>query len=359
VTLLRLRERTPRPSLRAIVRLLAAAAAASLVAAACSHAGGANDRAAEARVGATEAVVAAVGDIACNSLPSEHERRCRYDNVAEAIRSMHPDRFLALGDLQYLHGSLEGFKTYYDRYFHDLKKITSPVPGNHETYTRYMKGYFAYFGRRAQPKGWWYPNHGGFYSFDLGGWHFIALNSQLCKGSTWSPDEGQGVPVTRSASISRGCGPGTPEYQWLLRDLAMHPSSRYPCTIAYYHHPLYVWSPWKPDLGLLDTSALWQVLDEHGVDVVLNGHYHNYQRFAPQDAFGDADPNGMVEFVVGTGGDTFENDFTRARPPNIEANQAHSFGVLKMTLHPDSYDFAFVTAPGQRPYQDSGHADCT
>jgi hypothetical protein len=308
--------------------------------------------------GTTTAVVAAVGDIACNSFPSAHNRRCRYDAVARGIRDLHPDRFLALGDMQYLHGSLEGFETYYDRYFGDLKEITSPVPGNHETYTRYMRGYFDYFGKQAEPPGWWYPNHAGFYSFNLGGWHFIALNSQLCKGTTWNPRLGQGVTITRNASFSRGCGPGTPEYAWLQRDLALHPASEYPCTVAYFHHPLFVWSPWKPDIGQMTLSTLWQVLDEAGVDIILNGHYHNYQRFAPQDAFGNADPNGIVEFVVGTGGDTFENDFTADKPANIEANQATSFGVLKLSLHPDSYDFQFVPAPGQHPYEDAGSAGC-
>jgi hypothetical protein len=351
--------RANQPSRGSVARVLALASALVVIAAACSSGGNDPTATPSASSGApTTGVVAAVGDIACNSLPSEHKRRCDYDKVAQTIRRIGPDRFLALGDLQYLHGSFEGFRTYYDRYFGDLKDITSPVPGNHETYTRYMNGYLKYFGKRAEPQGWWYPNKGGFYSFDLGGWHFIALNSQICKGSTWSPTLGQGQSITNNVSLSRGCGPGTPMYQWLLRDLALHPQSRYPCTVAYWHHPLYVWSPWQPDLGLLTISTLWQALDEHGVDIVLNGHYHNYQRFSPQDSFGNSDPNGMAEFVVGTGGDTYEKDFTGDKPANIQAEQAHSFGVLKLTLHPSSYDFEFVPAPGEPSYQDSGSAQC-
>ncbi|MEX2421391.1 MAG: metallophosphoesterase family protein, partial [Actinomycetota bacterium] len=154
------------------------------------------------RQGTQSPVIAAVGDIACNSLPSEHRRRCRYDAVADAIRGIGPNAFLALGDLQYLHGGLEDFRRYYDRYFGDLKEITTPVPGNHETYTLYAEGYYDYFGKDAH-------GPGGFYSFDLGNWHLVALNSQICKGSTWNPDLGQQTPITKNEVIGEGCGPGT------------------------------------------------------------------------------------------------------------------------------------------------------
>jgi hypothetical protein len=111
---------------------------------------------------------------------------------------------------------------------------------------------------------------------------------------------------------------------------------------------------------MLQSPPMYEALDKAGVDVILNGHFHNYQRWKPQDAFGHPDPNGPAEFIVGTGGDTYENDFPtdKQQPANLAAYQAHSFGVLKMTLHPDSYDYAFVPAPGQRPYSDSGHASC-
>ncbi|MDP9241836.1 MAG: metallophosphoesterase [Actinomycetota bacterium] len=309
---------------------------------------------------ADDPVIAAVGDIACKSLPSAHNRRCRYNEVAKGIQQMNPDRFLALGDLQYLHGSYSDFMAYYDRYFGPLKSITEPVPGNHETYTLNMSGYMKYFGAIARPHGGWsYPNRGGYYSWNLGGWHFIALNSQACKATTWSPALGRGVPISSNPIHTNGCGPGSSMYAWLQQDLALHPNSQFPCTIAYFHHPLFAWWQYRETIAMLGIQPLFQALDRAGVDVILNGHFHNYERWQPQNAFGLPDPNGPAEFVVGTGGDTYESFPTdKQQPANLQAYQAHSFGVLKMTLHPESYDYEFVPAPGQRPYQDAGHASC-
>lgn len=303
----------------------------------------------ETDAGQTDApVIAAVGDIACNSLPSEHARRCRYDAVAETIRQLAPDAFLALGDLQYLHGSLEDFQAYYDRFFGDLKSITAPVPGNHETYTLFAEGYYDYFGDPAH-------GPGGFYSFDLGSWHLIAINSQICKGSTWNPDLGQGVPITANPGIGEGCGPGTPMYEWARRDLELNEAS---CTLAYFHHPLFGSEPYPAGVFLLQLQPLWELLDERGVDVVLNGHEHNYQRFAPQDAFGRPDTDGIVQFTVGTGGSTYTDLPQGDLAANREAGQDRSFGVLSMTLLDGGYDWEFVPAPGEEPYEDAGHGDC-
>ena len=241
-------------------------------------------------------VIAAVGDIACNSLPSEHTRRCKYDLVAEAIRRIDPDAFLALGDLQYLHGSAEDFRAFYDRFFADLKPITYPAIGNHETYTLYGAGYYDYFGERAAPPGGWY-------SFELGSWHLVALNSQLCKGSTWTPALGQRAPITKSPAIDEGCGPGTPEYEWLKRDLAMHPNA---CTLAFMHHPLFGSEPYPQGVFLYQLQPLYELLDAHGVDVVLDGHEHRYQRFAPHGRVRPTRPERHRRmFMVGTGGSTY------------------------------------------------------
>ena len=293
-------------------------------------------------------VIAAVGDIACNSLPSEHARRCRYDAVADTIRALGPDAFLALGDLQYLHGGLEDFRRYYDRYFGDLKEITAPVPGNHETYTLYAEGYYDYFGKDAH-------GPGGFYSFDLGSWHLVALNSQICKGSTWNPDLGQQTPITKNQVIGGGCGPGTPMYEWAERDLALHPAA---CTLAFFHHPLHGAEPWPAGVFLYQLQPLWQLLDESGVDVVLNGHEHSYQRYASQDAYGRADPEGMVQFTVGTGGSTYGSLPEGELATNLVAGQDTSFGVLRMTLLEGGYDFEFLPADGEDPFTDAGHGDC-
>jgi 3',5'-cyclic AMP phosphodiesterase CpdA len=293
-------------------------------------------------------VIAAVGDIACNSAPAEHARRCRYDRVAETIRGLEPDAFLALGDLQYLHGAYDDFLAYYDRAFGDLMPITHPVPGNHETYTLYADGYYRYFGDRAHPPGGWY-------SFDLETWHVVALNSQLCKGSTWTPELGQRAPITRSPAIDEGCGPGTPEFEWLKRDLATHPAA---CTLAYLHHPLFGSEPYPQGVFQFQLQPLVELLDQQGVDVVLSGHEHNYQRFAPMDAFGRPDPSGVRQFVVGTGGDTYGDLPEGEAAANREAGQDRSFGVLRMTLLAGAYDWEFVTSAGERPYEDAGRADC-
>jgi hypothetical protein len=294
-------------------------------------------------------VVAAVGDIACKSLPSEHLRRCRYDAVAKLIRSLAPHRFLALGDLQYLHGSTEQFESYYDRFFGDLKPITASVPGNHELYTLYGEGYYTYFGKAAHAPGGWY-------SFDLGDWHVLALNSQICKGSVWHPDLGQNTPITANPAVSDGCGPGSAMFEFAKKDLVLNQDPG--CTLAIMHHPLFGSPPWPAGVFLLQLQPLWELLDQQGVDVVLAGHEHNYQRFAPMDAFGRADTNGIREFIVGTGGSTYGDLPKGDAASNREAGQDSSFGALKLTLRDGGYDWEFLTAQGEAPYADAGSADC-
>jgi hypothetical protein len=293
-------------------------------------------------------VVAAVGDIACNN-PAGDPARCRYDEVAELIRSIAPDRFLALGDLQYLHGSAEQFATYYDPYFGDLKPITAPVPGNHELYTLYGQGYYDYFGKAAH-------GPGGFYSFDLGGWHLVALNSQICKGSTWNPELGQNTPITRNPAIGEGCGPGTAMYEWLKKDLVLHQEDV--CTLAFLHHPLFGSEPWPNGVFLYQLQPLWELLETGGVDIALSGHEHNYQRFEPMDAFGQVTPEGMVQFVIGTGGSTYGELPDGEAAANRVAGWDRSYGVLKLSLNEGSADFEFVPAAGERPYSDAGTVVC-
>jgi hypothetical protein len=108
----------------------------------------------------------------------------------------------------------------------------------------------------------------------------------------------------------------------------------------------------------LQLQPLWELLDQQGVDVVLAGHEHNYQRFAPMDAFGRADPNGIREFIVGTGGSTYSDLPDGAAATNREAGQDTSFGALKLTLGDGGYDWEFLTAQGEHPYSDTGSADC-
>ena len=287
-------------------------------------------------------VITAVGDIACQSFSqSDGEGACRSDEVASLITGLAPSRFLALGDLQYNSGSLDEFLRVYDLQFGHLNPITMPTPGNHEYGTEGAQGYFDYFGERA---------HGpeGYYSFDLGEWHIVSLNSNTCRDDP-------------------GCGPGTPQYEWLAADLAANDDAL--CTMAFKHHPTFDWRPWQkwvdPDdpnpNGGSETEMyldMWRLMDERGVDVMLVGHNHIYHRWAPQTADGTRDPNGIRQFTVGTGGRSLYPLGKKPRPANLLAVQNKAFGVLRMTLHANSYDYAWVGLPTDPAFRDVGSFAC-
>jgi hypothetical protein len=214
-----------------------------------------------------------------------------------------------------------------------VKAITHPVPGNHEYFTSGgtdcdptggAAGYFRYFGAAAGD-----PTR-GYYSFDVGTWHLIALNS--------------------NCSQVGGCLVGSPEETWLQADLAAHP---YSCTLAYWHHPRFTSGVVNNDL---EVAPFWQDLYLAGADIVLNGHAHGYERFAPQNPLGIADPaDGIREFVVGTGGEDFH---AFALPlPLSQVREDDTFGVLTLTLHSGSYDWNFVPEAG-KPFTDSGSGTC-
>jgi hypothetical protein len=286
--------------------------------------------------------IVAVGDIACQSLQQNtNEGACRSGEVADLVSQLDPTRFLPLGDLQYSKGSLDEYQRVWDVQFGGLNPITMPVPGNHEYSTPDGGGYFQYFGAAA---------HGptGYYSYDVGAWHIVALNSAICDSV-------------------QGCGPGSPQYQWLAADLAAHRGT--PCTLAYQHHPPFDWRPWQKFVdtdddgpnagsevaGLRDT---WSLLDSAGVDVMLTGHNHMYQRWAPQDVTGARDPNGITEFIVGTGGRSLYPLGKKPRPKNIAAVQNKAFGVLQLTLHARSYDYRWIGLPTDPRFADAGTATC-
>jgi hypothetical protein len=290
--------------------------------------------------GSEDPVVVAVGDLACQTLTSgEGTATCQSGAVADLIGSIGPDRFLALGDLQYSKGSLRQFMRVWDVQFGDLKPITSPIPGNHEYGTTDAAGYFTYFGAAAAP-----PH--GYYSFDLGTWHIVALNDELCGDDL--------------------CAPGTPQHDWLVQDLA---GSDAECTLAMIHHPRYDWRPWQKwvEEGTTPNAAssieflvpLWRVLHEAGVEGVLNGDNHLYQRWAPQDAEGNRVAGGTVQFTVGTGGRLLYSFGRPPRPENLLVTQNEAFGVLKLTLHDGSYTYEWMSAPGQPDFEDTGTVACT
>ncbi|MFL6196753.1 MAG: metallophosphoesterase family protein, partial [Thermoanaerobaculia bacterium] len=205
-----------------------------------------------------------------------------------------------------------------------LGSLLRPSPGNHEYETPGAQGYYDYFGAAAgdPAKGW--------YSFELGAWHIVSLNSNC-------------------AAIG-GCGPGSPQVQWLERDLADHPRA---CTLAYWHHPRFTSGPHADDPAY---DAIWRTLYRAGAELVLNGHDHDYERFAPQDPSGRADAGyGVREFVVGTGGRE-TRPFVTVRP-NSEARNDRDLGVLKLRLRTDGYDWEFLPAAGGA-FTDAGSGAC-
>jgi hypothetical protein len=279
--------------------------------------GGCGSEDAPSRQGASSVV--AVGDIAsCSDTGDESTARLLSDIKGTV---------LTLGDEAYPEGSAEDFEECYDPTWGRFKWRTKPVPGNHEYETEGAEGYFDYFGKAAGD-----PDE-GYYSYNLGKWHIVALNSNC------------GEEEIR-------CGPGSAQVQWLEEDLAANEGKR--CTLAYMHHPRF--SSGVKHGSTAGVEPLWEALYEAGAEVVLSAHEHNYERFAPQDPEGRADPQrGIRQFVVGTGG---KSHYPILDPlPNSEVHNDESYGVLKLTLHPKSYEWRFLPAAGGE-FTDSGEDKC-
>jgi len=263
------------------------------------------------------AILVGAGDIAdCRDLAGA-------EATAKLLEQI-PGTVMAVGDLAYPDGSKENFQCY-DKTWGRVKSRTRPAPGNHEFHSVGAAYYFSYFGAAAgDPKT-------GYYSYELGDWHIIALNSE-CK------EVG-------------GCNAGSPQEKWLRTDLATHPAA---CKLAYFHKPLF--SSGSAHGDDLEIQPLWQALYDASADVVVNGHDHDYERFAPQTPDAAPDPKrGIREFVVGTGGKN-HRPFGTPRP-NSEIRNADAFGVLKLTLKPAGYDWQFVPEAG-KTFNDSGNGDC-
>jgi acid phosphatase type 7 len=261
-------------------------------------------------------VLLAAGDIAdCDSDGDEATAKL-LDGLSGTVA--------ALGDTVYESGTPQQFADCYDPTWGRHKRRTRPAVGNHEYLTSGAAGYFGYFGAAAGDPA------KGYYSYDLGSWHIVVLNSNC-------------TPVG-------GCGAGSPQETWLRQDLDAHPTS---CTLAYWHHPRFSFGKYTDDPH---TQALWQALYEAGAEIVLSGHDHNYQRWAPQTPSGARDDaRGIREFVVGTGG---KNDYPLKTPPaNAEKFNDDTFGILQLTLHPTSYDWQFLPVAGEG-FTDSGGSTC-
>jgi 3',5'-cyclic AMP phosphodiesterase CpdA len=286
-------------------------------------------------------VIAAVGDIACKDPPKNNPKVCRYDDVAATIRRGDYDAFLAMGDIQYEYGRYRDFIENYDVYFGDLLPITYPVPGNHDYGVSGAADYFRYFGEFAR-------SSTGYYSFDLGDWHIVALNSQLCP----APYKNTDVEV---------CGPGDPQYDWLVDDLAANDAT---CTLAYWHHARVSWikyvnADWN-DEAERRTDPLWDLLYENGADVVLTGHEHIYQRWYPMDGDLELDRrNGMVQFIAGGGGESLGTQGSwNFRPDTLAASFDDGYGFLRLKLRSTGFDWRYVPARGQPTFIDEGSRDC-
>jgi hypothetical protein len=269
-------------------------------------------------------VLLAAGDIAnCVSAGAEA--------TARLLRSRE-GTIAALGDLAYRRGSPQQFAECYDPTWGTEKARTRPAVGNHEYGTRNAAGYFAYFQTAAGPAA------AGYYSYDFGSWHIIVLNS--------------------NCEEIGGCEAASPQGEWLRADLATHNAL---CTLAYWHHPLF--SSGTTHGGDEAMRPAWRLLYEAGADVVLSGHEHNYERFAPQDPDGTADPqHGIRAFVVGTGG---ASHYPFGEPlPLSERRNAETYGVLALSLQTQGYDWEFIPItsppdlPAAQPFTDSGSGAC-
>jgi hypothetical protein len=259
----------------------------------------------------------AAGDIAsCSS---------KGDTATATLVEGMPGTVATLGDNAYPEGRPQDFANCYAPTWGQFKDRTHPAAGNHDYMTPNAAGYFGYFGAAAGPEG------KGYYSYDLGSWHVVVINS--------------------NCNDIGGCENGSPQQVWLKADLAKHPAT---CTLAYWHHPRFSSGAEHGDDPAM--TDIWQTLQNAGADVVLSGHDHDYERFAPQDADGTADPaHGIREFVVGTGG-AGRYDF-KAPEPNTEIRSNETWGVLVLTLKPAGYDWTFVPVAGGT-FTDQGSAAC-
>lgn len=259
-------------------------------------------------------VFVGAGDIADCSRSQDEATAKLLDNI--------PGTVYTVGDNAYPNGTLSEYNNCYGPTWGRHKARTLPAIGDNEYNTGSATGYFTYYGATAGD-----PTK-GYYSYDLGSWHIIVLNS--------------------NCSNIGGCSSSSPQGQWLQADLAANPRA---CTLAIFHEPLFSSSG-----GDIDMRDFWAPLYAAGADIVLNGHRHNYERFALQNPDGAADPaRGIREFVVGTGGSSLSS--FGQQPANSQVRNNNTNGVLKFTLHPTSYDWQFIPIAGQT-FTDSGSAQC-
>ena len=279
--------------------------------------------------GADSVVIAAAGDLVCGS-ETPKGIPCLELEMSALAKQLKPDALLLLGDLQYETGSAADFQAYYEPTFGELKSITYPVPGNHEYFTEGAAPYFDYFNGVGADSGRAGARGRGYYSFNLGAWHIVALNTNC-------PQIG-------------GCSARSAQATWLRADLEANKAK---CTLAFMHSARFSSGEHGNDELLRD---MWRIMYEAGVDVVLSAHDHTYERFGRQDWLGRTDDKrGIRSFVVGTGGKGLAR-FLRTRP-NSEIQRNSAVGFLTMVLKADSYSWKFAPAPPLE-LDDSGKGTC-
>jgi len=263
---------------------------------------------------ASAVVLVGAGDIADCSASGDEATATLLDNISGTV--------FTAGDNAYPDGSATNYTQCYDPSWGRHKARTRPAPGNHDYNTPGATGYFGYFGALAGASGT------GYYSYDTGEWHVISLNSNISMAA------------------------GSTQEQWLRADLA---ASSKQCTIAYWHHPRF--SSGTQHGSSTSAQPLWQALYDAGAEIVVSGHEHNYERFAPQTPTGQADPvSGIREFVSGTGGASHYNDLGTPLP-NSEVRNGTTWGVLQLTLDAGSYSWQFIPVAGQT-FTDAGSGAC-
>lgn len=255
--------------------------------------------------------VTAVADVAsCDS---------QGDEATAAIVDTLPGLVLMAGDIAYEAGTAKQFADCYHPSWGRHRERTRPAPGNHEYETSNAAPYFEYFGDIAGPAG------RGYYSFNVGTWHVVSLNSNIDMKA------------------------GSPQEQWLRQDLAVNPAR---CTLAFWHHPLFTSGFHKANPAV---APLWKALEEAGAEIVIAGHDHHYESFAPQNSVGVADPRGLRQFIVGNGGRSlFPALFSVA---NSQKRYDTGFGVIRLALGDGAYQWRFIPVkPGD--FSDSGTGVC-
>jgi hypothetical protein len=269
------------------------------------------------------ATLVGAGDIASCSQSNDSATARLLGNI--------PGTVYTLGDNAYPYGSAANFRNCYDPTWGNYKKRTKPSLGNHEYYdenynsTTAAGPYFDYFGARAGARG------KGYYSYDRGSWHIVVLNSNCEKVG--------------------GCESDSPQGRWLRNDLANNPSL---CTLAYFHRPLYSTGT---NVAGTDVRPFWSMLHNRDADLIVSGHAHRYERFAPMTPSGTPSANGVRQIVAGTGGQPGGDEVSLADAPNLEVVKTGVFGVLRLNLRADSYAWKFVPIAGQT-FTDSGTTPC-